>query len=166
MLLNDTILRVNPGHICYGQNIGGGCSQNIGDGGGCGGPNIGGGGSPIQRPAAAAAAAAIAVVSDTDEDQFDEDWEPKKTSAFGKREFSDSVNCLINKDFRPGLIKTSDPDQSRLQTDTLWLQSLSIKISDPDKSKLLIRINHDFKRFNYDFNPFQSRFQTRINQDF
>ncbi len=88
MLLNDTILRVNPGHICYGQNIGGGCSQNIGDGGG--------GGSPIQRPAAAAAAAAIAVVSDTDEDQFDEDWEPKKTSAFGKREFSDSVNCLIN----------------------------------------------------------------------
>ena len=96
VLLNDTILRVNPGHICYGQNIGGGCSQNIGDGGGCGGPNIGGGGSPIQRPADAAAAAAIAVVSDTDEDQFDEDWEPKKTSAFGKREFSDSVNCPIN----------------------------------------------------------------------
>jgi hypothetical protein len=77
VLLNDTILRVNPGHICYGQNIGDG----------------GGGGSPIQRPAAAAA---IAVVSDTDEDQFDEDWEPKKTSAFGKREFSDPVNCLIN----------------------------------------------------------------------
>jgi len=77
VLLNDTILRVNPGHICNGQNIG--------DGGGGGS-----GGSPIQRPAAAAAAAAIAIVSDTDEDQFDEDWEPKKTSAFGKREFSDS----------------------------------------------------------------------------
>ncbi len=74
MLLNDTILRVNPGHICNGQNIG--------DGGGGGGS----GGSSIQRPAAAA----IAIVSDTDEDQFDEDWEPKKTSAFGKREFSDS----------------------------------------------------------------------------
>jgi hypothetical protein len=72
VLLNDTILRVNPGHICNGQNIG--------DGGG------GSGGSSIQRPAAAA----IAIVSDTDEDQFDEDWEPKKTSAFGKREFSDS----------------------------------------------------------------------------
>jgi hypothetical protein len=74
VLLNDTILRVNPGHICNGQNIG--------DGGGGGGS----GGSSIQRPAAAA----IAIVSDTDEDQFDEDWEPKKTSAFGKREFSDS----------------------------------------------------------------------------
>ncbi len=59
----------------------------------CLGPNIGGGGSPNQRPATVAA---IAVLSEIDEeDQFDEDWESKK-SFLGKREYSDSVNCLIN----------------------------------------------------------------------
>jgi hypothetical protein len=58
----------------------------------------------------------------------------------------------INHDFKPIQlwlqslrINTSDPDQSRLQTDQLWLQSFLIKTSDPDKSKLLTRINHDFK---------------------
>jgi hypothetical protein len=60
-------------------------------------------------------------------------------------QFQSRLLSRINKDFRPGLIKTSDPDQSRLQTDQLWLQSFLIKTSDPDKSRLLTRINHDFK---------------------
>jgi hypothetical protein len=55
------------------------------------------------------------------------------------------ASIIFNQDFRPGLIKTSDPDQSRLQTDKLWFQSFLIKTSDPDKSKLLTRINNDFK---------------------
>jgi hypothetical protein len=67
----------------------------------------------------------------------------------------------FNQDFRPGSIKTSDPDQSRLQTQInhdfkpiqLWLQSLSIKISDPDQSRLQTNINNNF-------NPDQSRLQS------
>jgi hypothetical protein len=48
----------------------------------------------------------------------------------------------FNQDFRPGSIKTSDPDQSRLQTDLIIasipfnqdLRPGSIKTSDPDQS--------------------------------
>jgi hypothetical protein len=67
----------------------------------------------------------------------------------------------FNQDFRPGSIKTSDPDQSRLQTKInnnfkpgSIMASIpfnqdfrpgSIKTSDPDQSRLQTKINHDFK---------------------
>ena len=33
--------------------------------------------------------------SDDEEDDFDENWESKKSHSFGKRQYSDSINCLI-----------------------------------------------------------------------
>jgi hypothetical protein len=34
-------------------------------------------------------------LSDDEEDHFNENWESKKSHSFGKRQYSDSVNCLI-----------------------------------------------------------------------